>query len=203
MERVRVAVRGVDPLTVAGLVRCLRAWPDIAVAEHRPDTPVDVVVVVVDTLSANAVSLLRRTAADVGRPVVLVGTEIDTERLFVAVECQVVAILSPLAATDGRLPGCVRAAAAAGTTIPSGLMGQLLAHVERLRRELVADSNDLTHREIEVLRLMADGMDTADIGAALNYSERKVKNVIYAMTKRLNLRNRPHAVAYAMRTGRI
>jgi DNA-binding CsgD family transcriptional regulator len=30
-----------------------------------------------------------------------------------------------------------------------------------------------------------------------------VKNVIYAMTNRLNLRNRPHAVAYAVRAGVI
>jgi DNA-binding NarL/FixJ family response regulator len=207
MERVRVAVRGVDPLTVAGLARCLRSWPDIVVTDHGPDTPVDVVVVAMDTLSPNEVSLLRRTAADIGRPIVLVGAEIDTERLFIAVECRVVAIISRRAATDGRLPESIRAAAAGGGQIPAGLLGQLLAHVERLNRDLVAEHGpgdaDLTRREIEVLRLMADGQDTADIGDALNYAERTVKNIIYAMTKRLNLRNRPHAVAYAMRTGLI
>ncbi len=54
-----------------------------------------------------------------------------------------------------------------------------------------------------MLRLMADGMDTAEIAQKLCYSERTVKNVIYGVTSRLNLRNRPHAVAYAMRAGAI
>jgi len=54
-----------------------------------------------------------------------------------------------------------------------------------------------------VLRLMADGMDTGEIARNLSYSERTVKNIIYAITTRLSLRNRSHAVAYAMRAGVI
>jgi DNA-binding CsgD family transcriptional regulator len=37
----------------------------------------------------------------------------------------------------------------------------------------------------------------------LKYSERTVKNILYAVTNRLQLRNRPQAVAYAMRAGVI
>ena len=61
----------------------------------------------------------------------------------------------------------------------------------------------LTPREIDVLRLMADGLDTNEIAGELCYSERTVKNVIYGVTHRLKLRNRSHAVAYALRTGMI
>jgi DNA-binding CsgD family transcriptional regulator len=61
----------------------------------------------------------------------------------------------------------------------------------------------LTPREIDVLRLMADGLDTAEIASQLCYSERTVKNVIYGVTNRLKLRNRSHAVAYALRAGEI
>jgi DNA-binding NarL/FixJ family response regulator len=50
---------------------------------------------------------------------------------------------------------------------------------------------------------MADGMDTAEIATKLSYSERTVKNVFYGLTNRLHLRNRPHAVAYALRKGMI
>jgi DNA-binding CsgD family transcriptional regulator len=46
-------------------------------------------------------------------------------------------------------------------------------------------------------------MDTLEIAQELSFSERTVKNVIAGMTTRLNLRNRPHAVAYAMRAGVI
>jgi DNA-binding CsgD family transcriptional regulator len=61
----------------------------------------------------------------------------------------------------------------------------------------------LTDREIEVLRLLADGMDTGEVSRQLFYSERTVKNIIHNVTSRLDLRNRTHAVAYAIRQGLI
>jgi DNA-binding NarL/FixJ family response regulator len=54
-----------------------------------------------------------------------------------------------------------------------------------------------------VLRLVADGLDTTEIARRMAYSERTVKNVIHDVTTRLNLRNRSHAVAYAVREGLI
>jgi DNA-binding NarL/FixJ family response regulator len=61
----------------------------------------------------------------------------------------------------------------------------------------------LTEREVKVLRLLADGMDTTEVGRQLFLSERTVKNVVHDIMSRLNLRNRTHAVAYALRQGLI
>jgi DNA-binding NarL/FixJ family response regulator len=61
----------------------------------------------------------------------------------------------------------------------------------------------LSPREVDVLRLVADGLDTGEIADSLNYSERTVKNVLHELTTRLQLRNRSHAVAYAVREGLI
>ena len=61
----------------------------------------------------------------------------------------------------------------------------------------------LAPREVEVLRLLADGLDTSEIAHQLAYSERTVKNVVHDVTTRLQLRNRSHAVAYALREGLI
>jgi DNA-binding NarL/FixJ family response regulator len=61
----------------------------------------------------------------------------------------------------------------------------------------------LAQRELEILRLIADGMDTAEIATTLSYSERTVKNVLHDVTSRLQLRNRSHAVAYALKQGMI
>ncbi len=60
-----------------------------------------------------------------------------------------------------------------------------------------------TQRERTVLRLVSEGFDTAEIAAELAYSERTVKNAIHAVTERHHLRNRSHAVAYALRVGAI
>jgi DNA-binding NarL/FixJ family response regulator len=62
---------------------------------------------------------------------------------------------------------------------------------------------ELSTREVAVLRLLADGFDTAEVARALCWSERTVKNAVHDITTRLRLRNRTHAVAYALRRGLI
>ena len=61
----------------------------------------------------------------------------------------------------------------------------------------------LTTRELEVLRLVAAGCTTTEIARRLAFSERTVKNAIHDVTSRLQLRNRSHAFAYAVREGLI
>ena len=201
MERVRVTVRALDAITSAGLTSCLA--PDVDVTDEEPD----VVVAGFDRLTSSAVALLRTVAAERRVPVVLVVNEIRDVELLPAVECRVVAILPRAAAADGRLTQAVRTAAAGGADLPPNLLGQLVGHAESLHREVMAahglTASGLSPREVDVLRLMADGLDTTEIAKNLSYSERTVKNIIYTITNRLHLRNRPHAVAYAMRAGII
>ncbi len=53
------------------------------------------------------------------------------------------------------------------------------------------------------MKLLAEGFDTGDVGRQLFLSERTVKNIVHDVTSRLNLRNRTHAVAYALKQGLI
>jgi DNA-binding NarL/FixJ family response regulator len=91
--------------------------------------------------------------------------------------------------------------------VPPDLLGRLLDQVGTLQRGVLGPRgltfNGLATREIEVLRLVADGCDTSEIADRLAYSERTVKNVLHDVTTRLQLRNRSHAVAYALRQGLI
>jgi DNA-binding NarL/FixJ family response regulator len=77
----------------------------------------------------------------------------------------------------------------------------------RLQREVLAPRGigpaGLSEREIDVLRMLAEGHDTAAIANSLAYSDRTIKNIIHDVTVRLNLRNRSHAVAYAVKSGLI
>jgi DNA-binding CsgD family transcriptional regulator len=50
---------------------------------------------------------------------------------------------------------------------------------------------------------VAEGLDTDEIAGRLSYSVRTVKNILHAVTTRFHLRNRAHAVAYALREGFI
>jgi DNA-binding NarL/FixJ family response regulator len=206
MGRVRLVVRGLDHLTVIGLTSYLAGQPGYTVLPEQQRTEAEVVVMALDGFSSNGVELLRRTADELGKPIVLIVNEVKEVELVIAVQCQVMAILPRAASADDRLLQCIRSTADGGAHIPPDLLGQLLKHTERLQRELTAggvNRGGLEMREIAVLRLMAEGQDTAEIAAELQYSERTVKNILYAVTSRLQLRNRPQAVAYAMRAGVI
>ena len=61
----------------------------------------------------------------------------------------------------------------------------------------------LSKREHEVLRLLADGESTRGIAERLNYSERTVKNIVHDLLVKLDCRTRAHAVALAARRGVI
>jgi DNA-binding NarL/FixJ family response regulator len=207
VERVRVAVQASDPISARGLTSYLRARPefDVLAAEHRAEA--DVAVVAAERLAADVVAALRRAAVELGTPVVLVVNEITQAELLTAVECHVVAVVPRVAATGERLVRAVETAAAGGGVLPPQLLGELLRHVEQLQRDVLmpqgVNAAGLTGREVDVLRLIADGMDTEEVAKTLSYSERTVKHVISGVTTRLNLRNRSHAVAYAMRAGMI
>ncbi|EME61743.1 helix-turn-helix transcriptional regulator [Amycolatopsis decaplanina] len=189
------------------MVDLLEARASVEVVEDRARDETDVIVAAFDRLSADAFTALREVTAELGKPIVLVTDRIEEGGLATAVACRVVAILPRSAMTDSRVADSVRVAASDAVASPSDLLGRLAGHAERLHREMLAPSvpagSALSPREIDVLRLMADGLDTQEIATELSYSERTVKNVIYAATDRLRLRNRSHAVAYAIREGVI
>jgi DNA-binding NarL/FixJ family response regulator len=207
VEQIRVAVHAMDPLSQAGLAALLTFRGEFTVLRPAQRAGADVLVVAAERLSTDVVAALRRAAGEAAGPVVLLVQEIGVDELLTAVECRVVAILPRVAVTAERLAHSVRAAAAGGGVMPPNLIGELLKHVERMQRDVLTPSglntSGLSPREIDVLRLMADGFDTNEIAGRLCYSERTVKNVIYGVTHRLKLRNRSHAVAYALRAGMI
>jgi DNA-binding NarL/FixJ family response regulator len=61
----------------------------------------------------------------------------------------------------------------------------------------------LAERDLAVLRLVAEGYDTAEVAQRLAYSESTIKGVLHGVMARLEARNRSHAVAVALRGGLI
>jgi DNA-binding NarL/FixJ family response regulator len=167
---------------MVGLTSFLRDRPEITLVTAEQRTTADVAVV------ADDLTTEPRQAATI--PVVLVLNEISEANPALMAKYRVVAVLPRAAITqDLLLRNVLAAAAGQDPTLPQN------------DRKPVPTS--LTTREVEILRLMADGLDTAKIASKLSYSEGTVKNVFYSVTSRLNLRNRPHAVAYALRKGLI
>jgi DNA-binding NarL/FixJ family response regulator len=205
MERVRVVIQATDPITYVGLSSFLQSRPEVVVVEHRDEA--DVQVMSTERVGPEALARLRTSAADGGRPTVLMAGELDESPLLTLVECHVVAILPKNSVTGDQLVDCVVAAAAGNGVMPRDVLGTLLRRINVLQREVLApaglSASGLEPREVDVLRLIAEGWGTEEIAKELAYSERTVKNVIFNLTTRLHLRNRAHAVAYALRAGVI
>jgi DNA-binding NarL/FixJ family response regulator len=60
---------------------------------------------------------------------------------------------------------------------------------------------ELTDREQEILRLIAEGYDNADIGSRLFISPKTVKNHVSSILAKLQMENRIQAAVYAVRRG--
>lgn len=223
-QRIPVWVKALDPLSQFGLVHALRQRPELVLigdaelaesqqpqsqqvkADQRTTPPV-VALIAVDSLDAGAVQVLRSATQRGCRRTVLIGSTIDDEALMTAVELGVSGVLRRADATADRIVHLLQAAAAGDGSLPPDLLGRLLGQVSRMQRHVLAprglSHTGLSDRETQVLRLVADGKDTQEIARALSYSERTVKNVLHDVTSRLQLKNRSHAVAYALREGLI
>ncbi|MEV7043723.1 LuxR C-terminal-related transcriptional regulator [Amycolatopsis sp. NPDC051061] len=206
MDPVRVGVRAVDSITEVGLVSFLRNCRQVEVVGTDELTERDVLVVQAERMTPQVIAELR-TARWAGVPKVLLIDELRDSDVVSAVECGVVVVLPRSRTSGDGLVEAVVAAASGRGLLPPDLLGGLLDSIRRLQHDVLTPRGlgaaGLTAREVDVLKLMAEGLDTAEISSRLCYSERTVKNVIYEMTSRLNLRNRPHAVAYAVQAGVI
>ncbi|MGH3549633.1 MAG: LuxR C-terminal-related transcriptional regulator [Pseudonocardiaceae bacterium] len=205
MERVAICVCANDPVSHAGVASQLRPRPEVTLLDAE-DERAAVAVVVADSVDEETVQVLRSLRGGSCRSVLVV-THIDDGGLAAAVEAGVTGLVRRAEATPERLAMAVCAAARGEGSVPGDLLGRLLAQVGRLQRQLLnprgLSLNGMSAREIEILRLVAEGLDTAEIAVKLAYSERTVKNALHDVTSRLQLRNRSHAVAYALKQGLI
>jgi len=204
---VPVVVRATDPLSRAGIVSQLRGGHGFAIASEDAPPAGAIALVVTDEIDTEACAEIRTLRARGIARVVVLASRVDDKGLLAAAEAGITGVIRRSDATAQNLASALRAAAAGEGTLPPDLLGRLLSQVGHLQRQVLAPRGltfgGLTEREIGVLRLLADGLDTAEVGARLYYSERTVKNIIHDVTSRLDLRNRTHAVAYAIREGLI
>ena len=206
MERIKTYIHADDPISRAGVASQLRPRPEVLVLEGDDAGEATVSLVVADRVaepSLRAIRALRQR----GTSVVLMVVEVDDGSLVSAIEAGVAALIRRAEATPDRLVAVIRSAAAGEAAVPPDLLCRLLNQVGQLQRQVLAPRGlsfaVLADREVEVLRLVADGLDTAEIATRLSYSQRTIKTVLHDVTTRLQLRNRSHAVAYALREGLI
>lgn len=205
--RLTVRVWAGDPVSEVGVRGQLRGRPELRVVEAGDDEQIDVTFCVTDEVDEETIRAMKVARCDTRSAVVLVVTRVNDGGLLAAVEAGAGAIVPRGEASPERLARAATSVAEGRGDVSSDLLGRLLDQVRYLQRTTLSARGlrptGLSEREVQVLRLIADGADTSEIANLLAYSERTVKNVIHDITTRLQLRNRCHAVAYAVRHGLI
>jgi DNA-binding NarL/FixJ family response regulator len=195
-DPVPVSVAALDPMVESGAMTVLRTRSDVAVVS--PAENPRVVVVVVDDVDERELDLVRRIRGAAQRPeVVLVATELTTTAALHALAAGARGLLRRREANADRLARAVVAAVDGDTTVLPEMLADLVTGAPGAQGARSA----LSERERDVLRLVADGQDTDEIARELSYSPRTVASVVHDVISRFRLRNRAHAVAYALRAG--
>jgi DNA-binding NarL/FixJ family response regulator len=185
-----------------GLVAIVRQEPDMEVVaetgdgqqavelwkKHRPDvTLMDLRMPGLD--GVNAIYAIR--AAEPGARIVVLTTFDGDEDIYRGMRAGAKSYLLKDVRRE-ELFQCIREVHAGRMFVPPAIAVKL---AERLPAE------ELTPRELEVLRLLAEGKPNKLIGTAMSITEVTVKSHVQSVFKKLNVLSRTEAIAVANRRG--
>ncbi|MGW4994642.1 helix-turn-helix transcriptional regulator [Streptomyces mirabilis] len=201
-----VVVQADDPLARDGTVAFMEASERVHLLPEDRLAEADVMVVITAAVTGKVLSAMSRASHLTGGKgrIVLIADHIAEPQVALAVSHGMVSFLVRPYTSFTQIVTAVVESHKGRADLPPELMGILLDRIRAMRNGKSSGGLlpvDLAPREVEVLRLLAEGMDIVEIASKLSYSERLIKSVIHTAVKRLETRNRTHAVAYAIRMG--
>jgi DNA-binding NarL/FixJ family response regulator len=212
---IRVIVADDHDLVREGLKRYLETNPDVAVlaqcrsgrqaadliaAEHP-----DVAVLDINMPELDGIAATREiTANHPARVLVLTTYDLD-EYVFDALQAGASGFLLKDTPPEQLVAG-IRAVAAGEALLAPTVTRRLIEEFSRTgpaRRARPAALDELTPRELEVLRLLARGLSNAEIAAELVLGDTTVKTHVTHVLAKLGLRDRVQAVVLAYESGLV
>ncbi|HLV33877.1 MAG TPA: response regulator transcription factor [Spirillospora sp.] len=210
-EPIRILVADDHPVVRDGLVAILSTQPDFEVVGEAADgvqaveqvqaLRPDVMLLDLAMPEMDGVAVLKRLREAGLNTRVIVFTAFDTDdRILDAVQAGAQGYLLKGAPRD-ELFNAVRVVQSGGSLLQPIVASRLLRRVSEGRT--VEEAETLTARELEVLRLLAQGQQNKEIAAQLVISERTVKFHVSSILGKLDAGNRTEAVRIAAQRGLI
>ena len=166
-------------------------------AEHAPD------VILMDLVmpEMDGVEATRRVKQVSPRTQIIVLTSYyQDEFIFPAIRAGALSYLLKDAEPE-ELADAVRKAAQGEAVLHPRVAARVVQELHGARRDRPNAFTELSDRELEVLRLIADGMNNADISERLIISEKTVKSHVSNILSKLHLADRTQAAVFAWREG--
>jgi len=124
----------------------------------------------------------------------------EDEHIFPALKAGALSYLLKDLSSE-ELAIAIRKAAVGEAILHPRVAARVIKELQGPRAEKVNPFTELSERELEVLKLIADGMSNADMAAKLFLSEKTVKGHVSNILSKLHLVDRTQAAVYAWREG--
>jgi DNA-binding NarL/FixJ family response regulator len=155
----------------------------------------------------DGVECIKHLRAEGNEAQVIVLTTFDDDQyLFEALQLGAVGYLLKDIEPEG-LTNAIQQVQAGGTLISPQVTTKLVEEVTRRRKADLTVSSDaisrLSQRELEVLKHLGMGEDNREIARSLHLAEGTVRNHVSSIYEKLELKDRAHAIRYAILSGLI
>ncbi|ORW00238.1 response regulator transcription factor [Mycobacterium lacus] len=203
-----VALLACDPLTEEGALARFSSFRQLDVRAWRAGCKAAVLLVLATTITGPLLSAIEEAQKDAaGDPpkLVVVADDLSEQQVVRMIDLELTGLLYRGRSTFNCIVETILLSAEGRLRLPEPVQRQLLGRVKSTgaAQPDAAGAACLGERAVDVLRLLSDGLSTSEVATKLNYSERTIKNIVHEVVTGLNLRNRTHAVAYALRAGVI
>jgi NarL family two-component system response regulator LiaR len=210
-ERITVLIVDDHSVVRQGVRAFLEAQPDMrivgeadsgeaAVRQAQEQIP-DVVLMDLVLPGMNGVEATRQIKRVSPRSQVIVLTSFfEDEHIFPALRAGAISYtLKDIRSAD--LAEIVRKAAEGESVLHPRVAARVIQEVRQARRAVPAPFAELTERELEVLRMIAEGNSNAAIADKLVLSEKTVKGHVSNILGKLNMEDRTQAAVFAWQQG--
>lgn len=166
-------------------------------AEHAPDVALmDLIMPGMDGVEATR----RLVARSPRTKVVMLTSYHDDEHIFPAIRAGALSYVLKEVGPD-ELADAVRKAADGEAVLHPRVAARVVRELHGARRDETNVFHELSDRELEVLKLIAEGLSNHDIATRLYVSEKTVKSHVSNILGKLHLADRTQAAVYAWRQG--
>lgn len=171
---------------------------------HALETRPDVVLMDIQMPELDGVAATKTILAEDPEACVIILTMYRQDKyVFEAVKAGARGYLLKDADADA-LVSAIRRVAAGETLLNADMAANILddfRHARELPRPPGHELRELSKREEDILRQLAQGSSNQDIATALNVSEKTVRNRLSEIFSKLRINNRTQAALYALREG--